>query len=239
MGPKNKNKVSVWLIQNPFRRCKPNKDIYRGPSVVDFLDTLDLDGFEEALIHIHNDLVSICILEQENQEARTKRQEDFLDFEDAVNDIHGNHGRIHLSEVATRAVREQIGSEADQKVQWSFSDPADQASMLCRYGYNDDPTTWGPSRYAILSGLADYRISSTRGMKKLESVSPVSNEKDYRDKVLLNIFNIRRSRRAKSRKPFNPKRNGSPWKLSKRFKKVGTHLLGHMKSSSFVVRNSK
>lgn len=220
MGPKNKKKVSVWLIHNPFRRCKPNNDIYKGPSVVDFLDTLDHDGFEEALIHIHSELVSICILEQENREARTKRQEDSLDFEDAVNDIHGNHGRIHLSQVATRAVREQIGSEADQKIQWSFSDPADQASMLWSCGYNDDPTTWGPSRYAILSGLADYRISSTRGMKNLESVSPVSNEKDYRHKVLLNGFNIRRCRRAKSKRPLNPKRNGSPWKLSKSLKRL-------------------
>lgn len=114
-----------------------------------------------------------------------QRQEDFLDFEDAVNDIHGNHGRIHLSEVATRAVREQIGSEADQKAQWNISDPADQASMLWRCNYNDDPTTGGPSRYAILSGLADYRISSTRGKKeKLESVSPISKEKEYGCKVL-------------------------------------------------------
>lgn len=117
MEPENKNKVSIWLTHNPLRRCKPNKDTYEGPSVVDFLDSLDQDGFEKALIHLHNDLVSICILEQENQEARTQRQEDFLDLEDAVNDIHGNHDRIHLSEVATRAVREQIGSEADQKAQ--------------------------------------------------------------------------------------------------------------------------
>lgn len=85
-------------------------------------------------------------LEQENQEARTQRQEGFLDFDDAVNDIHGNHSGIHLSEVATRAVREQIGSEADQKVQWNFSNPADQARLPWRFGYNDDPTTWGPSR---------------------------------------------------------------------------------------------
>lgn len=220
MRSENKNNVSLWLTRHsPLRRCKPNKDIHEGPSVVDFLDTLDNDGFEEALIHLHNDLVSICILEQENQEARTQRQEDFLDFEDAVNDIHGNHGRIHLSEVATRAVREQIGSEADQKAQWNFLDPADQASMLWRCGYNDDPTTWGPSRYAILSGLADYRISSTRAIKeKLESVSPLSKEKEYSHKVLLYNFNIRLCRRAKSMKPFNPKRNRSPWKLSESLK---------------------
>lgn len=138
-----------------------------------------------------------------------------------MNDIHGNHGRIPLSEVATRAVREQIASEADQKVQCSFSDPADQASILWRCGYNDDPTTWGPSRYAILSGLADYRISSTRGRERLESVSPVSNKKkDSRHKVLLNSFNSRRCRWAISRKPFNPKRSGSPWKLSKSLKRL-------------------
>lgn len=46
-----------------------------------------------------------------------------------MNDIHGNHGHIHLSDVDTRAIREQIASEADQKVEWSFSDPTDQASM--------------------------------------------------------------------------------------------------------------
>lgn len=64
--------------------------------------------------------------------------------------------------------------------------------MLWRCNYNDDPTTWGPSRYAILSGLADYRISSTRGKKeKLESVSPVSREKENGRKVLLYRFNIR------------------------------------------------
>lgn len=136
-----------------------------------------------------------------------------------MNDIHGNHGRIHLSEVATRAVREQIGSEADQKAQWNFSDPADHASMLWRGSYNDNPTTWGPSRYAILSGLADYRISSTRGKKeKLESVSPVSKEKEYSHKVLLYSFNISLCRRAKSMKPVNSKRNWSPWKFSKRLK---------------------
>lgn len=221
MGPEYKNKVSVWPTHNPLSRCKRNTVIYKRPSVVDFLDTLDHDGFEEALIHLQNDLVSICILEQENQEARTKRREEFLDFEDAVNDIHGNHGRIHLSEIATRAVREQIASEADQKVQWSFSNPADQASMLWRCDYNDDPTTWGPSRYAILSGLADYRISSTRGRERLESASPVSNKKKYiRHKVLLNSFNIRRSRWAISRKLSNPKRSGSPWKLSKGLKRL-------------------
>lgn len=203
MRPENKNKVSVWLTHHsPLRRCKPNKDIHEGPRVVDFLDTLDNDDFEEALIHLHNDLVSICILEQENREARTQRQDDFLDFEDAVNDIHSNHSRIHLSEVATQAVREQIGSEADQKAQWDFSDPADQASML--WSYNDDPTTWGPSRYAILSGLADYRISSTRGRKeKLESVSPVSKGKEDSHEGM---------------KPFNPKKNRSPWKLSESLK---------------------
>lgn len=219
MGPEIKKKVSVWLTHNPLRRCKPNKDTYEGPSVVDFLDTLDHDGFEEALVHLHNDLVSICILKQENQEARIQRQEDFLDFEDAVNDIHGNHGRIHLSEVATRAVREQIESEADQKAQWDFSDPAYQASMLWRCSYNEDPTSWGPSRYAILSGLADYQISSTRGKEeKLESVSPVRKEKEYGYKVLLYSFNIRLCRRAKSMKLFNPKRNRSPWKLSESLK---------------------
>lgn len=219
MAPENKNTVSVWLSHSPLRRCKPNKDIYEGPSVVDFLDTLDRDGFEEALIHLRNDLVSICILKQENQEARTQRQEDFLDYENAVNDIHGNHGRIQLSEVATRAVREQIGSEADRKAQWNFSDPADQASMLWRCSYNDDPTTWGPSRYAIFSGLADYRISSTRGKKeKLESVSPVSKEKEYSHKVLLYSFKIRLCRRAKSMKPVKSKSNRSPWKISKSLK---------------------
>lgn len=194
------NRVSVWLTRHsPPRRCKQDKTIYIGPSVVDFLDKLDHDAFEEALIQLHHDLSSIFILEQENQKALTRRQKDFLDFEDAVNDLHGNHGRIHLSEVATRAVREQLESEAKQKAQWNFSDPADQARMLWRCGYNDDPTTWGPSRYAILSGLADYQISSTRGKKeKFKSVSPVTKEKEYSRKVLSDSFNIRLGRRAKS-----------------------------------------
>lgn len=171
MRPENQNRISVWLTRHRLlRHCNPNKNIYVGPSVVDFLDTLDHDAFKEALIHLHNDQVSICILVQENQEARTQRQEDFQAFEDAVNDIHGNHGRIHLSEVATRAIREQIGSEVDQKAQWDFSDPAFQARMFQRYGYNDDPTTWGPSRYAILSGLADYQISYTKAKRKSSKV---------------------------------------------------------------------
>lgn len=133
--------------------------------------------------------------------------EDFLDFEDAVNDIHDNHGRIHLSEVSTRAFREQIGSEADQKVRWNFSDPADQAGMLRNCSYNDDPTTWGPSRYAIFSGLAEYRISSTRVKKeKFKSASPVAKEKEYSRKVPLNSLNTHLCRRAKTMKPVNPKK---------------------------------
>lgn len=216
MQLKIQNRISVWLTRHsPRRRRKPKKRICVGPGVVDFLDTLDRDVFEVALIHLSNDLASICILEQENQQARTQRQEDFLDFEDAVNEIHGNHGRIHLSEVATRAVREQIGSEADQNASWNFSDPADQAIMLRSHGYNDDPTTWGPSRYAILSGLADYQISSTKGKKeKVKSVSPLTKEKDSTSKAVLYSLSTRLGRRTKSMKPVISKRNRSPGNFS-------------------------
>lgn len=210
------NRISVWLTRlSPFRRRKPKEHIYVGPGVVDFLDTLDRDVFEEALIHLNNDPASICVLEQENQEARTQRQEDFLDFEDALNEIHGNRGRIHLSEVATRAVREQIGSEADQNAPWNFSDPADQTRMLRSHGYNDDPTTWGPSQYAILSGLTDYQISSTKGKKeKVKSVSPLTKEKDSTSKAVLYSLSTRLGRRTKSMKPVITKRNGRPGKFS-------------------------
>lgn len=226
------NKIPVWLTRHgPLRRRKPNKRIYVGPGVVDFLDTLDRDVFEETLVHLKNDLASICVLEQENQEARTQRQEDFLDFEDAVNEIHGNHGRIHLSEVVTRAVREQIGAEADQNTRWDFSDPAGQARMLRSHFYNDDPTTWGPSRYAILSGLADYQISSTKGNKeKVKSVSPVTKEKDYRSKAPLGTL---LGRRTKSMKPVITQRNRSPGKFSECSQGL-THLFRPTKSSSHV-----
>lgn len=210
------NRISVWLTRHsPFRRRKPKEHIYVGPGVVDFLDTLDRDVFEEALIHLNNDPASICVLEQENREARTQRQEDFLDFEDALNEIHGNHDRIHLSEVATRAVREQIGSEADQNGPWNLSDPADQTRMLRSHGYNDDPTTWGPSRYAILSGLTGYQISSTKGKKeKVKSVSPLTKEKDSTSKAVLHSLSTRLGRRTKSMKPVITKRTGRPGKFS-------------------------
>lgn len=78
----------------------------------------------------------------------SKRQKDFLYFEHAANEIHGNHGCIHLSGSAPRAIREQFGSKPENLVEIFGS---------CRSGqnapelwlYNDNPTTWGPSRCYI------------------------------------------------------------------------------------------
>lgn len=87
---KFRNRISVWLISHgPLRRHKPNKQMYLGPGTVDSLGTLDRNVFEETLIHLDNTLASICILVQENQDPLTA-PEDFLDFEDAVKEIHGN-----------------------------------------------------------------------------------------------------------------------------------------------------
>lgn len=61
MQPENQNRVSVWLTRHsPLRLYKPNNNIYVGPIVVDFLNH---DVFEDALIHLCNELGSICILE--------------------------------------------------------------------------------------------------------------------------------------------------------------------------------
>lgn len=67
MQPEIQNKIPVWLTcHGSLCCCKLNKRIYVGPGVVDFLDTLDRDVFEETLVHLKNDLALICVLEQEN-----------------------------------------------------------------------------------------------------------------------------------------------------------------------------
>lgn len=88
MAPFSQKFISIWLARHgPLRSRKPNKQVHVGPSTV-FLDPLDEDFFEETLIHVHDNLASICIHEQENQNARTAAGR--LDFEDAVNESHGN-----------------------------------------------------------------------------------------------------------------------------------------------------
>ncbi len=153
--------------------------IYVGRSIIDFLDTLERDDFDEAIIHFEGDLPVIHLLEQEINEARAKRQEDFAEFERAMDSLHGNHGRIRLLEVETRLIREElrskmIGRGKDPQTRWNFSDQCGQSRMLQRCGYNDDPMTWGPSSFAVCSGLADYQISFPTKARKRDSIENVS-----------------------------------------------------------------
>lgn len=110
-----------------------------------------------------------------------KKDKQILDRKDNLNrkDLGQtmNHMRgrslIKRETQGTKRPKTRFGQTgANQCNAWDFSDPGYQQRMLQKYGYNDNTATWGPSRFAVSSGLEDYRIEFTD--KRKGSIVPIS-----------------------------------------------------------------
>ena len=87
-----------------------------------------------------------------------------VDFEHTVNGMRENAAATQLLDRETQQVtrmKVKLGTLGAQ-----------QRRMLEKFYYNDNPATWGPSPFVILSGLADYRIVFTDKPRDGQPISP-------------------------------------------------------------------
>lgn len=94
--------------------------------------------------------------------------------------VHGMHENVAATELFEHESEEARGRRfkrsrkaADRGKSRDFSYSIHQRRLLAKYHYNDNPATWGPSPFAIASGLADYQIAfKDEARETMEPISP-------------------------------------------------------------------